>query len=90
MDIAYGLAQIWGSGIFLTYLCSYTVRQSWVEIEHYSISAKNELTVLIKALEFPRGSGKVSALFAASTSSYTHTRVAFTSGHYTCTTVNAW
>ena len=44
--------------------------QSHLEIEHYSVSIKNELTVLIKTLGLPPRHAQVSALFVACTSSY--------------------
>ena len=55
--------------------------QSHLEIEHYSVSVKNELTVLIKALGLPPPRAQVSALFVPYTSSYTH-ESAFTLGYY--------
>jgi len=55
--------------------------QSRVENVHYSASVKNELTVLINALELPLLGAQVPALFVACTSSYTHGSP-LTSGRY--------
>ena len=57
------------------------VYMSPVEIEHYSVSVKNELRVLIKALGLLLRRVQVSALFVACMSSYGH-KSAFILGRY--------